>query len=97
MFYSLIDLISRIFIMEKENFKKDNLIMDKLYNYIYNLNNGIHNLNNINENQINSENIFFFINLIKYISFFYKSLKNIKTAYDILIYLTNFLYKLNNI
>ena len=40
---------------------------------------------------------FFFINLIKYISFFYKSLKNIKTAYDILIYLTNFLYKLNNI
>ena len=96
--YSLI--ISRIFIMEKENLKKENLIMDKLYNYIYNLNNrnnGIHNLNNINENQINSENIFFFINLIKYISFFYKSLKNIKTAYDILIYLTNFLYKLNNI
>ena len=93
-------IISKIFIMEKENSKRDNLIMDKLLNYIYNLNNRnniIHNINNINENYMNNETLYFFINLIKYISFYYKNLRNIKIAYEILIYLTHFIYKLRNI
>ena len=90
--YSLI--ISRIFIMEKENYIKNNLITDKLYAYIYNLKYKENHLKSINVNLINMEDIYFFINLIKYISFYYKKSKNIKISYDILIYFTNFLYKI---
>ena len=55
-------LISRIFIREKENYKNENLIIDKLYNHIYKLNKKYNDIANPNENQINSENLYFFIN-----------------------------------
>ena len=90
-------LISRIFIKEKENYKNENLIIDKLYNHINKLNIKYNDFQNPNENQINSENLYFFINLIKHISSYYNKLRNIKIAYDILVYLTKFLYKMRTV
>ena len=89
-------LISRLFIIEKENCKKENLIIDRLYDFIYNLNNKQIIMKD-DGNNINYENLYFFINLIKHISIYYKELKNIKIANDILIYLANFLYKIKSI
>ena len=92
-------IINQIFIMEIENYKRDNLIIDILYNYIYNLKNSNKRLhNNINnEIQMNYENLYFFVNLIKHISSYYRESKNIKTAYDILTYLTKFMKKIKNL
>ena len=87
-------LISRIFIREKENYKNENLIIDKLYDHIYKLNKKYNDFKNPNEDQINSDNLYFFINLIKHISSYYNKLRNIKIAYDILIYLTKFLHNM---
>ena len=90
--YSL--LLSRIFVREIENYKKENLILDKLYKYISKLTYSNNEINDLNKDQIYFENLYFLINLIKYISLYYIKLKNIKIAYDILIYLTDFLHKI---
>ena len=90
-------ILSKIFIMEIEDNRRDNLIIDKLYNYIYNLKYANKRLYKNNEIQMNYENFYFFVNLIKNISFYYKKLKNIRIAYDILIYLTNFIKKIRNL
>ena len=92
--YSLI--LNRIFIMEIESYKKDNFIIDKLYNYIQEVYNKNSRMQKNNEIKMNYENLYFFINLIKYISFDYKKNKNIKTAYDILIYLASFINKIKH-
>ena len=87
-----LSIISRIFIFELENYKKENFIIDKLYNYIYNLYNNKYNINLESTNQaIFSKNLYFFLNLIRHISFYYNKTKNIKIAYDILIYFTNYI------
>ena len=89
-------ILSRIFTLELENNKKDNFIIDRLYNYILNLNKNIYHINSedSNENRMNKENLYLFINLIRYISFYYKTNKNIKIAHAILIYFTNFMEKI---
>ena len=90
-----LSIISRLFIFELENYKKENFIIDKLYNYIYNLYNNKYNINLEPSNQaIFSKNLYFFLNLIKHISFYYKKTRNIKIAYDILIYFTNYIDKI---
>ena len=91
-------LLSKIFIREIENYKKGNLIMDKLYKNIYKLNSSNNNeILDLNNNKIHYEHLYFLINLIKYISLYYIKLKNIKVAYEILIYLTNFLYNIKKV
>jgi hypothetical protein len=90
-------ILCKIFIMEIEDNRRDNFIIDKLYNYIYNLKYANKKLHKNNEIQMNYENFYFFVNLIKNISFYYKKLKNIRIAYDILIYLTNFIKKIRNL
>ena len=92
--YSLI--LNRIFIIEIESYKKDNFIIDKLYNYIHKVYNKNSGMQKNNEIKMNYENLFFFVNLIKYISSYYKKNKNIKTAYDILIYLASFIKKIKH-
>ena len=90
-----LSIISRIFIFELENYKKEKFIIDKLYNYIYNLYNNKYNINLESTNQaIFSKNLYFFLNLIRHISFYYNKIKNIKIAYDILIYFTNYIDKI---
>ena len=90
-------LISRIFIIERESNKKNNLIIDRLYDYIYNSNNEYNELKKTNNDITNYENIFFFINIIKYISFQFKKIKDIKVAHDILMYLSHFIYKIRSL
>ena len=90
-------LISRIFIIERETNKQKNLIIDRLYDYIYNSSNKYNEFQKINDDKTNYENIFFFINIIKYISFHFKKIKDIKLAHDILMYLSHFIYKIRNL
>ena len=90
-------LISRIFIIEREANKQNNLIIDRLYDYIYNSNNKNDELQKANDDKTNYENIFFFINIIKYISFLFQKIKDIKIAHDILMYLSHFIYKIRNL
>ena len=89
-------LVSRRFIFELENYKVENCIIDKLFNYIYISYTNNYNINfeEKKENTINLENLYFFVNIIKYISFYYKQTKNIKIAYDILNYFSNFIDKI---
>lgn len=88
-------LISRIFVMERESNKQNNLILDRLYDTIYNSDNS--ELPKENGDKTNYENIFFFINIIKYISFEFKIIRDIKVAHDILMHLSHFIYKIRNL
>ena len=86
-------LISRIFIIERETNKQNNLIIDRLYNS----SNKYNEFQKTNYDKTNYENIYFFINIIKYISFHFKEIKDIKVAHDILMYLSHFIYKIRNL
>ena len=90
-------LISRIFIFERESNKQNNLIIDRIYDYIYSENNKYNEFQKANDDKTNYDNIFFFINIIKYISFHYKKIKDVKVAHDILMYLSHFIYKIRNL
>ena len=90
-------LISHIFIIERKSNKKSNLIIDRLYDYIYNSNNKYNEIKKTNNDITNYENIFFFINIIKYISFQFEKIKDIKLAHDILMYLSHFIYKIRSL
>lgn len=53
-------LISRIFIFERESNKQNNLIIDRLYDYVYNTNNKYIEYQKANDDKTNYDNIFFF-------------------------------------
>ena len=85
--------ISEIFINEIENNKKEKII-NELYKYIIDLNikNNKYkytNFDNGNMKITKHENIYFFINIFKNISLYYKKQNNIIIINDILIYLNN--------
>lgn len=88
-------LISAIFINEIEsNKKEEKLIIDELYKYIIDLNiknNGYNytDLENRNIKIKKHENIYFFINIFRNISLYYKKQNNIIIINNILIYLNN--------
>ena len=88
--------VSKLFIIEIEKFQKEKIILDELYLYINNINNK-NNYNILDEGNLkikNYENIYFFINLLKNISFYYIKQKNIKVFNDILIYLNSFIQRI---
>ena len=85
------NFVCRIFITEIENSQKEKMIIDQLYRYINDLNdkNNYNSLDEVNMKIKNQENIYFFINLFKNISFYYNKQNNNRIINDILIYLNN--------
>ena len=89
-------IITNIFISEIEHYKKEKMIIDELYKYINDLNMQ-NKYTDIEEGNIkikNYENVYFFIILIKKISFYFNKQNNNRIIIDLLVYLNNFVCKI---
>lgn len=85
--------VSKLFFMEIEKSQNEKILIDELYRYIKNLNNN-QNYNHLDDEKMNiknDENLYFFINLIKNISFYYNKQKDINIFNNILVYLNKFI------